>query len=153
MTTASSADIDSGDLLQALAFAQRCFDHWHEIGLVRDAPPYANLRENLEAGNPIPDDVQLRSGDVCWSCKRAVAPDATCRDECGAPVQTPDVQKLRYLIFMCFEIKRLCASGRLTLSEADGCLADANARIAALRRKLDGERIPMAVPVQSRTAT
>jgi hypothetical protein len=153
MTATSSADIARSDLLQALAFAQRCFDRWHEIGLVRDAPTYANLRENLEAGNPIPDDVKLRSADVCWSCKRAVAPDASSCDECGAPAHTPDVQKLRYLIFVCFEIKRLSASGRLALAEADGCLADANARIAAVRRKLDGERIPMAVPVQSRIST
>jgi hypothetical protein len=158
MTAASSADIARSDLLQALDFAQRCLDQWHESGLLRDASRQAirahqdNLRDNLNAGAAIPADIQLPSPDVCWSCKRAVAPDTHYCDECGAPAHTTDTNKLRYLIFVCFEIKRLAASGRLTLSETDGCLADANARIAAVRRKLDGERIPMAVAADPKTA-
>jgi hypothetical protein len=89
---------------------------------------------------------------VCWSCKRAVARDATDCDECGAPAHTPETKKLRYLIFVCFEIKKLQQAGNLTLAAADGCLAECNEQIAALRRKLDGERIPTVLPVEKGSA-
>ncbi|HEY7308764.1 MAG TPA: zinc ribbon domain-containing protein [Gemmataceae bacterium] len=157
MTTASSIrDIDRDDLLQALDFAQRCFDHWHERGLLRDAPHqtirarYTNLSADLEAGKLVPDEMPLRSADLCWSCKHPVAADAKDCDECGAPAHTGDTRRLRYFVFVCFEIKRLYQDGTLAMSETDGCLADANQRIAALRRKLDGERIPMALPGDAR---
>ena len=71
------------------------------------AANYAELRSSLEAGEPILEDVQLPSADVCWSCKQSIAPDAKDCDECGAPAHTTDTQKLRYLIFVCFEIKKL----------------------------------------------
>jgi len=71
------------------------------------------------------------------SGKRAVAAEATDCEACGAPVHTADAQKLRYLVFVCHEIKRLYQAEQLAMAEADGCLADANQRIAAVRRKLD----------------
>jgi hypothetical protein len=151
MTTATKNDIDRSDLLQAVAFAEKCFNDWHANGLLRDAPHqaifagYTKLRQNLEFGTSVAEDVQLRSADVCWSCKHAVATDATDCDECGAPAHTPDTQKLRYLVFVCHEIKRLYQAGQLAMAESDGCMADANQRITAVRRKLDAERIPLAV--------
>ena len=63
---------------------------------------------------------------------------------------TDSVEQLRYLICLCHEIKNHEQAGRLDLSSAHGCLADANGRIAALRRKLDGQRIPSAIPVERR---
>jgi hypothetical protein len=153
MTTASVNVIpERGDLVQALAFAQRCFDQLHERGLLRagsrDAitASYTRWREDLEAGKPLPEGVTLPSADVCWSCKRPVAAGAPSCDECGAPVHTADAHKLRYLVFVCFEIKKLHRDGTLAMAESDGCLAAANERITALRRKLDRERIPMALP-------
>jgi hypothetical protein len=151
-SASSSTTRDRGDLIQAVGFAQKCFDHWHERGLIADGTHQAlgakmnNLCGSLEAGEPILEEMQLPSADVCWSCKRSVPPDARECHECGAPAYTPDAQKLRYLIFVCFEIKKLSKSGGLSLSAADGCLADANERIAALRRKLDSQRIPAVLP-------
>jgi hypothetical protein len=51
---------------------------------------------------------------------------------------------VRYLVFLCFEVKKHQQAGRLNLAAADDCLADANARITALRRKMDRERVPLA---------
>ncbi len=135
MTTASSSiDSNRGDLIGAAAFAQRCFDQWHTAGLIHDGSHQAismrmtKLRASLEAGEPILEEVQLRPADICWSCKHPLAADARDCDECGAPAHTPETQNLRYFIFVCFEVKKLSESGVLSLSAADGCLADANAR-------------------------
>src|SRR5690348_10015103 len=112
-TASSSVESERGDLIQAVAFAQHCFERWRERGFLRDeqyhsiTAHYAALRGSLEAGEPILEGISLRSADVCWSCKRAVAPEAKDCDECGAPAHTSDTQKLRYLIFVCFEIKKL----------------------------------------------
>jgi hypothetical protein len=153
--TSSSQDIDRDDWIRALEFAQRCFERWWERNMLRDGShqclriSYLKLRQDLEAGVALPPDMQLRPADVCWSCKRGVPADARECDECGAPVQTPDAQQLRYLVFVCFEIKRFRAAGHLAMAESDGCLAETNERIAALRRKLDSERIPMVVPAST----
>jgi hypothetical protein len=158
-TASSSAESERGDLIQAVAFAQRCFDRWRERGLLREehynalTNEYSALRGSLAGGEPILTDIPLPSPHVCWSCKQALAPDATDCDECGAPAHTPDTQKLRYLIFVCFEIKKRQQSGSLTLAGADGCLAEANEQIAALRRKLDGQRIPTVIPVPKGAAS
>jgi hypothetical protein len=156
MTTSSESQaIDRADLLLALAFAQGCFDHWHQRGLIREAAyrairdNYTAMREKLEAGQPAGDDLQLRTADVCWSCKRAVESAAKACDECGAPVHVADATRLRFYVFLCHEINRFYKSGQLALAEVDGCLAEANQRIKALRRKLDGERIPLAVAAEA----
>ncbi len=112
-TASSSVESERGDLIQAVAFAQQCFERWRQRGFLREshsqiiAAHYASLRSSLEAGGRIPERVQLPSANACWSCKRAVAAEATDCDDCGAPAHTPDTQKLRYLIFLCFEIKKL----------------------------------------------
>lgn len=156
MTTASSGTgIDRRDAIEALAFAQRCFDHWHERGLLRDGAhqairaEYAKQQEDLESGTFVPDETQLRPATICWSCKRPLAVDAKDCDACGAPANTTDTHRLRYFVFVCHEINRFHKASLLTLAEADGCLAESNERIAALRRKLDGERIPMALPADA----
>jgi hypothetical protein len=156
MTTASAGnEIDRSDLLQAVEFAQRYFATWHERGLLRTASHqailarYTSLQEDMKVGQPIPDEVELRSSDVCWSCKRRVEGNARHCEECGAPAHDPDTEKLRYLVFSCHEIKRMYKAGCLALAEVDGCLADANQRIAALRRKLDRERIPFVLPADA----
>jgi hypothetical protein len=156
MATASSGtNTDRGDLIQAVSFAQQCFDRWREGGLIPDTPhqvivaKLTQLRASLEAGEPILEDIQLPSADVCWSCKRSVPAAAPDCQECGAPAHTPDTQRLRYLIFVCWEIKKLSRAGTFPLAAADGCLSQANASIAALRRKLDSTRIPMVLPANS----
>ncbi|MGH7221602.1 MAG: hypothetical protein ACRELF_00065, partial [Gemmataceae bacterium] len=155
MTVATvSSDIERGDLQQAVAFAQRCFNQWHERGVIREGAyqaingSYTTLWSSLEAGGPKPANIQLPSADRCWSCKRPLEANARNCDECGAPARTTETQNLRYFIFVCFEIKKFQQAGTLSLSAADACLTESNERIAALRRYLDRERIPMAVAVQ-----
>src|SRR6185437_16824745 len=149
MTTASpSTDIDRSDLIQAVRFAQQCFNRWHTDGILGKEPyhdittKYSALRGSLEAGEPILTDMRLPSPHICWSCKRPIAAEAKECGECGAPAHTTATHQLRYFIFVGFEIKKLRDGKSLTLSTADACLTEANAHIAALRRKLDSQRIP-----------
>ena len=55
----------------------------------------------------------MPSSRICWSCRGNVdaRADALCLD-CGAPLQTGEVQRLRYLIFLCHEIKKHEKAGR-----------------------------------------
>jgi hypothetical protein len=159
MTMASrSNDIDRGDLIEAVAFAQHCFEHWHTLGLVRDgsyqalSKHYSALRSSLESGEPVLTIFPLPSAEECWSCKQHLATVAKCCGECGAPAHTPETQKLRYSLFACNEIKKFQQAGILPLSAADACLAEANEHIAALRRYLGGERIPLAAAAEPAAA-
>jgi hypothetical protein len=159
MTTASTTtDRERGDLLQAVEFAQRCFERWQADKLIRESAArtildtYAKMREDALQGKPIEGVAELRSAELCWSCKRALAPSDTDCDACGAPAHTPDTERLRFLIFTCLEVKRFYKDGVLTMTEGDALLLDGNQRIASLRRKLDGERIPFAVAAEPRSS-
>jgi hypothetical protein len=153
MTITSTPEIDRNDLIQALAFVEEYFTRWHQRGLVRDTAyqaitaRLAAQRSSLEAGGPIPTDNPLRSPDVCWSCRQSVDPADTFCDACGGRMHSAEADQLRYLIYLAFETKKLQKEGTLPLSTADGCLAEVNERITALRRKLDSERIPMVLAV------
>jgi hypothetical protein len=157
--TPAGSDIDRADTIDAMDFAQRCFQRWHEHGLIRVQAyqaitvNYTKRRESLQTGAPVADNLLVPSAEVCWSCKRPIESKAPACDECGAPAHTPDTQRLRHLIFVCHEIKRFHHAGLLALTEADGCLAESNERIAALRRKLDGERVPLVLPADAITAS
>ncbi|HWG43009.1 MAG TPA: hypothetical protein VN688_09500 [Gemmataceae bacterium] len=160
MTTASpSTDIDRSDLIQAVRFAQQCFNRWHTDGILGKEPyhdittKYSALRGSLEAGEPILTDMRLPSPHICWSCKRPIAAEAKECGECGAPAHTTATHQLRYFIFVGFEIKKLRDGKSLTLSTADACLTEANAHIAALRRKLDSQRIPAVLPAAPASAS
>ncbi len=151
MTTASpQVPIESGDLLQAIAAAQVWFDRWLKEGRITAAQHraitnyYTDWRARIEGGAAIPPNVHLRQPNLCWSCKELVGLASKACPECGAPVQGGDATALRYLLFLCLEIRKHQESGRLTLAAADDCLADANSRINALRSRLDRERIPLA---------
>jgi hypothetical protein len=158
MTTASP--VERGDLLQALASAQVWFDRWLKKGLVSGAQHravadyYAGWRGRIEGGADIPPNVHLRPPNLCWSCKELVNRASKACPECGAPVQGGDATALRYLVFLCFEVRKHQESGRLPLAAADDCLADANARIKALRARMDRERVPLAqaAPPRARAA-
>jgi hypothetical protein len=86
--------------------------------------------------------------NVCWSCKEVIDPASQACDVCGAPLQGSDATALRYLMFLCLEARKQQEAGRLNLAAADDCLADANARLASLRSKLDRDRIPLAEVVE-----
>lgn len=155
MTTASkSEDIDRGDQVAAVASAQSCFEHWRQRGLIREQAyqtilnSYSALRSSLESGEPLLTLLPLRSAEECWSCKRQLTKKDKYCDECGAPAHTPQTQQLRHFNFVVAEVKRFQQNGTLPLSTADACLVDCNEHIAALRRHLDRQRIPMVEAVE-----
>ncbi|HTU93092.1 MAG TPA: hypothetical protein VMF69_23630, partial [Gemmataceae bacterium] len=158
-TESMSNDIDRGDQIAAVEFAQRCFEQWHQRGLIRDEvyqtilSSHSALRSSLENGEPVLTLLPLRSAEECWSCKRQLAAKANYCDECGAPAHTSQTQQLRHFNFVAAEIKKYQQNGTLPLSAADACLAECNERIAALRRYLDRQRIPMVEAAEPSAAT
>jgi hypothetical protein len=157
MTAPLAVPVGAADLHQALEFAR---DHFrracHECSLTADEAEqleryHQEQLARLDAGQP-PDDCNLRPADVCWSCREPLTPDATACVGCGAAAHTADVARLRHLVFLCHEIKKHERAGRISLTAAHQALADANARIVALRRKLDGERVPLVVAVERPSA-
>jgi hypothetical protein len=142
--------VERDDLLQALAFAGGWFARWVNRGWVAEEQQraildeYADWERRLQAGEPIPATVPLPAADACWSCDESVLPsDPWCRT-CGAPARTGDATAWRYLVFLCHEVARHRDAGRLTLAGADDSLADARARMAAVRSRLDSKRVPLA---------
>ena len=157
VTSTSSVVSDKQDLLQAMDVAVDYFDRWRKEDLITAEQQqvlsqyYKENRHRVETGGPPTEEMTLRPRDRCWGCRGAL-PTRTEQfcSECGLPLQTADVERLRYLIFLCFEIKKHMNAGRLNLSTGHELMAEGNNRIAALRRKLDRERLPMVQPVVSR---
>src|SRR5262249_6814729 len=108
---------------------------------------YDNQITGLEAGLD-PGEAQLRPASACWDCKRPIALQQDYCRECGAPVKGENVTRLRYLAFVCHEVKKHARTGRLPLATAHAILADANAQIVALRKTLDQGRALMVEPVE-----
>jgi hypothetical protein len=152
MASRSVSSTDPGDLLRAVQFAREQFATWRQRGQLAAVQAdaldkyYGVLRARLESGGET-DPLSLRSGGVCWDCKTPVGARQECCVECGAPVQDPRVDRLRYLAFTCHEVHKHMAEGRLGRAAGHGLLADANARIFALRRALGQDRAAEALPV------
>jgi hypothetical protein len=139
------------DLLAAVDFVEDAFQRAAEKRQISPqtaedlARYYAGVRNQLNQGLPV--DLFLRPREVCWSCRASCGNQASC-PSCGAPVQGERVDRLRHLICLCFEIRKHGKEGRLPLSVSHAMLADANERVAALRGKLDQDRIPLAQAVE-----
>jgi hypothetical protein len=142
----------SADSDLALAFVRSHFRQWREQGVIRSQEydlidaTYQDLKQQADSGRTAANPLTLLSPQICWSCKAHLGVTNYC-GACGAPAHTEAVDRLRYLVCLCHEITKHEQAGRLDLSAAHGCLADANGRIAALRRKLDRQRAPSAIPV------
>jgi hypothetical protein len=143
-----------GDLSRALAFVQGAFAQWRGQGLMsgqefdRLQAYYEDLKRGEQSGRSLVGALTLPAPDLCWSCKEPVGANDYCAG-CGAPIRAEAVDRLRYLVCLCHEIRKHERAGRLELSAAHGCLADANGRIASLRRKLNDQRAPFALPVNA----
>jgi hypothetical protein len=140
---------DKEDLVQAMSYALDFFDLWRKEGRLTAEQHqvllqyYQENRQRVETGGPTTEEMVLRQRDTCWNCRDAVDSHAEFCVACGAPLQSGPVQRLRYLIFLCHEIKKHETAGRLNLATAHDLMAEGNNRIAALRRKLEKDRIPM----------
>ena len=141
-----------GDLPRALAFVRAEISAWRRWIRAEELAAldayYDGLQHDPASGKPPSQSLMLPPPDVCWSCKGPVGRADYCAD-CGAPANNETVDRLRYLVCVCHEIKKHEREGRLDLSAAHGCLADANSRIAGLRRKLNVERIAAAVAAEA----
>lgn len=146
--------LEAQDLLQAIDFVCDYFNRNYQEQALRSESHtalvdyYREQRERI-GHHRATDDLHLRPRDQCWSCKARVPARQTFCPTCGAPVQDDRVDRLRYLVFLCFEIKKHEKEGRIPLSSAHAFLAESNERIAALRRKLERERAPLAQPVSA----
>jgi hypothetical protein len=156
-----SADLSEriDDLLAALDFAEKQCNRWQAQGLIGEnagraiARSYDELRSRLKDGGAVPSGLVLPTVlppvDACWSCRSALDLAEQYCSECGAPVHNAEVDRLRYLVFLCHEVNRHARAGRLPLAASHDCLRDANGRIVALRRRLDRERAPLVEAVAS----
>jgi hypothetical protein len=140
---------DKADLLRAFDYSLSFFKMWNKEGRLRDnqfqriTEYYDGERKRLDSGEPPAEPMRLPPAKTCWSCRgEDTAKDGYCLD-CGAPMQTAEVQRLHYLIFLCHEIKKHEQAGRLSFQSMHDLLREGNERIAAMRRQLDGKRIPM----------
>jgi hypothetical protein len=141
----------------ALEFALRRFEDWRKQGQLDEdrfrelADYYQHQREagaRLAAeGKPVPPDEALPWRDRCWSCHAVEGPPPEYCADCGAPRDTPAARSLRYLAFLSQEIKKHGDAGRLPLAQAHAFAAEVRQRIAALRRKLENDRLPAVTSV------
>jgi hypothetical protein len=145
------------EMSRALDFITKAFETWRQHGNVRGDEHaalggyYQGVRQAAASGKPTSELLTLPARDVCWSCKGPVGRQEYCAD-CGAPANNDAVDSLRRLICVCHEIRKHEREHRLDLASAHGCMLDANGQIAALRRRLNGQRIPFVLPASAPTA-
>jgi hypothetical protein len=142
------------DLRHALQFVQDELAAWHRDGLLRPGEfgdltyYYRRQLDFLDLGKPH-DDFALRSPNVCWDCKAVLDPDEFQCPECLAPAHDRNVERLRQLVLLCQEVRKHERSELLSMASAHRCLAEANGRVVALRKRLALERPPEVRPAES----
>ena len=144
------------ELLGASDFVNRVFKQWREESQLNsqtyEKVTGALLTErqrmlgDIKNGRIAPALLGPPSNE-CWSCKERCAGAPPFCGACGAPMAGPGVRSLRRLGHLHDTIEKLEGLGCLSLAEAHGLRTDARERIAALRRKLDRERLPTGQPV------
>jgi hypothetical protein len=82
----------------------------------------------------------------CYSCKAVSDPPPAFCATCGAPCDTPEVRLLRVLTFFANEVREEQEAGRLSLTQAHDLVAATGQRMAALRQKLEKQRVSVDVP-------
>jgi hypothetical protein len=141
------------DLLSAAQFAADRFYKWENDGLI-SRPQLAaiteadcRLREGLQLmareGKPIPTGIGLPPIGRCWRCPAELNGSPSHCSACGAPVEGPQVQELRYWTYTCAAIKSHCEARRVPLSHTHACLNDGKGRIAAIRGTLEKQIQPV----------
>lgn len=147
------ASVDWIDAARAVEFAQRRFEQWNKEGKLHDIQLraidtfYCRMRDEMKqaalVGKDVPADIRVPSADQCWSCKKARSSRAQSYcSTCGASLDSAGVRSLRYLEFLARELKFHEESSRLRLMQTHDFLMEARERIAALRSRLEKERLP-----------
>ena len=143
------------ELIRSLEFAQSRFEQWGKDRTVGSGPveaiakEYSQQRQAMNQmareGRPAPSDTPLLPAGQCWSCRATIAAGQDHCAGCGAPASGPSVQDLRFWTYTCHRIKAHCDAGRLPLAQAHAAMNDAKSRIAAMRNRLEKERVGKAV--------
>jgi hypothetical protein len=137
-------------------FVRRQFTNWAQKGRIENSQwraldeYYVNRQREMTRAvkerQSAPAGI-LMPRDRCWSCKEQVTdgPGSNC-GECGAPLDSPGVRSLRFLTFLAQEIRDHEEYSRLPLMQTHDLLAETGERLAALRRRLEKERLLEATP-------
>ena len=151
------------ELIWAADFAQSQFVQWAKGRTIGGGPLAAIAREHAQrrqalidrakSGGPLPAEAAVVSPDKCWDCRGALVPAWRHCGGCGVPVHQPLVQELRYWTYVCHLVKAHCDAGRLPLAQAHACMNEAKSRIAALRNRLEKDRVVEAAVVEDRAAS
>ncbi len=150
------------ELIRALDFARDRFMQWVKGRLIGLEPAEAigqhfkqqrkDMVELARGQRPVPAATPPFLAERCWSCRGRLGTGQSYCTACGAPIDHPLAQDLRRWIFTCHLIKAHCDAGRLPLAQAHACMNDAKSRIAALRTRLEKDRLRPAVVVAEAVA-
>src|SRR5260370_24966209 len=142
---------DKQDLLRAFDYCLSFFRQWNKEGRLRDnrlqaiVTYYEDERKRLDSGQATAEPMRLRPAGVCWSCRDEGEFKGGFCLNCGAPVQTAEVQRLHYLVFLCHEIKKhehACPPSYLAMHDL---LRGATDHPPPTRPHPDAKRIPIAL--------
>jgi hypothetical protein len=140
------------DLREALDFAEARLARWQREGVITSEAyaallrHYADRRAEADAALPAAEGARPRPAEQCWSCDTVAAVGAPYCTACGAPLRQAEARSLRYLLFLGDELRRHGEAGRLPLAAVHACADELNGWVAALRKKLDAGRAPLAAP-------
>lgn len=122
------------DLLRAHDFAIRRFELWKLEGVLSKDEYRVILEDcrkrreamvrSAQADQELPSDCGLPSPVECWYCRKPNAHVGQHCHACGAPLQSAEVNLLRYRTFLCHEIKRHEKEGRVRLADAESFLTE-----------------------------
>lgn len=142
-------------MLRAHDFAIRRFELWKLEGVLKKDEYRAILDDcrkrrelmvrSAQAEQALPESGLPRQGQ-CWYCLQPNPHVGQHCKSCGAPLQTAEVNLLRYRTFLCHEIKRHEKEGRVKLAEADAFLTETPDQQIDLLERLEKGWSPLFTP-------
>ena len=139
------------ELIRTMEFARGQFEQWAKSQTLGGGPAraiaedYRQRREDMSRmafeGRPIPSTEGFLSTDECWNCHVSVGVGQQHCAACGVRVNGPAVEDVRNWTYTCHEIKVHCDGGRMPLVQAHACMNESKSRIAALRSRLEEDRV------------
>src|SRR5207248_8495138 len=112
------------------------------------ADSVAEVEKSRQANQPLPADLQFLATDRCPSCDAAVSRNDTYCNGCGLKVQSPAVDRHRWLRFYQRQLGEHEQAGRLALYEAHTLRTDAKARLKAANVRMEHERAATVTAVE-----
>ena len=155
--TGCGATVKWQDLIRATEFARRRFQEWATQQILGSGPAAAiaadfgrqqqDMMRMAKERAAIPAGTAMLCTTECWNCRVPLSAGRPYCAACGAPVDHPKAQSLRYWRYTGYWIKAYCDAGRLPLAQAHACMNTVRSRVAAMRTELDREREVVAAEV------